>query len=123
MKILICDDSILMRTMIKRALKDLPEVEFIEATNGFQGVELYKIRQPDAVTMDITMNAKNGIVTASEILACDPKARIVMVTALGMDSQMTECEKIGVKAFVTKPFDPVKLLDVMRKTLTLENAS
>jgi two-component system chemotaxis response regulator CheY len=73
--------------------------------------------------MDITMNAKNGIATAAEILSFDPGARIVMVTALGMDSQRTECERIGVKAFVTKPFDPARLLDVMRRMVVPESSS
>ena len=61
-----------------------------EAENGIEAVDLYKKLKPDLVTMDITMREKDGIEAAEDILAMDPTARIIMVTALGQENLLTK---------------------------------
>lgn len=117
MKILIVDDAKLMRGMIKNAVKDLPEIMMLEAGNGDEAVELFKATKPDVITMDITMEYKNGVDAAREILKLDPSAKIIMVTALGQESLLKECIDLGVKDFIVKPFTPERILSAINKVL------
>jgi len=116
-KILIVDDAALMRTMIKNALKEDKEHVFLEARNGDESVELYKATKPDVVTMDITMDIKNGVEAARDILAHDKKARIIMITALGQEEYLKECIGAGVKDFIVKPFTKERVVSSVNKVL------
>ena len=115
--ILIVDDAAFIRLMVKNVL--IPEGFTIvgEASNGSEAVALYEKLKPDLVTMDITMNEKDGIEAAKEILSKDPKARIIMVTALGQRKMLIDSFKLGVKDFVVKPFQPERLLTAVKKAL------
>jgi two-component system chemotaxis response regulator CheY len=117
MKILIVDDAKLMRGMIKNAIKDFPDIMMLEASNGDEAIELFKATKPDVVTMDITMEYKNGVDAAREILKIDPSAKIIMVTALGQESLLKECIELGVKDFIVKPFTPERILSAINKVL------
>ena len=115
--ILVVDDATFIRLMVKNVL--IPEGFTIagEASNGSEAVALYEKLKPDLVTMDITMNEKDGIEAAREILSRDPKARIIMVTALGQRKMLVDSFKLGVKDFVVKPFQPERLLAAVKKAL------
>ena len=67
--------------------------------------------------MDITMREKDGVDAAREILAKDPNARIVMVTALGQEKMLLDCLALGVKDFVIKPFQPERIVSAVHKAL------
>lgn len=116
-KILIVDDAKFMRTLVKDAL--IPKGHEIvgEAENGNEAIKSYKLLKPDLVTMDITMREKDGIEAAEEILAMDPTAKIIMVTALGQENLLTKAIKLGVKDFVVKPFPPERLQKAAEKAL------
>ncbi|MBU6430123.1 MAG: response regulator, partial [Cyanobacteria bacterium REEB65] len=75
-----------------------------EAANGKEAVESYQALQPDVVTMDITMPEMDGIAAVKAIVALDPKARIVMCTALGQQDMVVEAVRSGAKDFIVKPF-------------------
>ena len=60
-KVLICDDSILVRKKLSETLREMGITEIKEATNGNQAVELYKENNPDVVFMDIVMPEKSGL--------------------------------------------------------------
>jgi len=116
-KILIVDDATFIRTMVKDIL--IPKGFEIagEAANGNEAVQKYFEIKPDLVTMDITMKEKDGLQAAKEILAKDPNARIIMVTALGQEKMLIDAFKIGVKDFVVKPFEPERILSAVEKAL------
>jgi two-component system chemotaxis response regulator CheY len=88
-----------------------------EAVNGIEAVQLYERLKPDLVTMDITMKEKDGLEAAREILAKDPDARIVMVTALGQEKMLMDSLAAGVKDFVVKPFEPDRIVSAVQKAL------
>ncbi len=117
MKILIVDDAKLMRGIIKNALQKVPDLMVLEASNGEDGVQLYLATQPDLVTMDITMDLKNGVDAAKEILKNDPKAKIIMVTALGQENLLKECIAAGVQDFIVKPFTAERIQAAVSKVL------
>lgn len=111
--VLIVDDAIFMRTTIKRILENHQFEVVGEASNGLEAVELYKTLLPDVVTMDITMPGMNGIEAVKEIIAEYPDAKIVMVTALGQQKLIVDALEFGAKDFITKPFDPDQIVNVL----------
>jgi two-component system chemotaxis response regulator CheY len=106
-----------MRTLVRDALTAAGHEIVGEAENGNQAVAMYAETKPDLVTMDITMREKDGLEAASEILAKDAKARIIMVTALGQEDLLAKAIKMGVKDFVVKPFPPERLQQAAAKAL------
>ena len=117
-RILIVDDANFMRMIVKDTLTPHGFEIAGEACNGNEAVAKYEQLKPDLVTMDITMKEKDGVAAAREILAKDPNARIVMVTALGQERMLMDCLSIGVKDFVVKPFEPERTLTAVRKALS-----
>lgn len=116
-RILVVDDANFMRMIVKDTLSPKGFEICGEATNGNEAVQRYRELKPDLVTMDITMKGKDGLAAAKEILAQDPAARIVMVTALGQEKMLMDCMTIGVKDFVVKPFEPQKIISAVEKAL------
>ena len=115
--VLVVDDALFMRTTMKRMLEN-HQFEIIgEAANGFEAIEQYNKLQPDVVTMDITMPGMTGIEAVKEIISKDPSAKIVMVTALGQQKLIVDALESGAKDFITKPFDPVQLVQVLRNVV------
>jgi two-component system, chemotaxis family, chemotaxis protein CheY len=113
-KVLIVDDALFMRSMIKDILKNSGKYDIVgEATNGQEAVERFKELLPDIVTMDIVMPIKDGIEATREILQHDPKARVVMCSALGQEPLVIESIAAGAKDFIVKPFTPEKVIQVM----------
>ena len=113
-KVLVVDDALFMRSMIKDILKNSGKYDIVgEATNGQEAVDRFKELLPDIVTMDIVMPIKDGIEATREILQHDPKARVVMCSALGQEPLVIESIAAGAKDFIVKPFTPEKVIQVM----------
>jgi two-component system, chemotaxis family, chemotaxis protein CheY len=100
--ILIADDSQFMRSHLKKLLGEY-NFNFFEAENGLQAINMYKSYSPDIVFMDITMPFLSGIDALKEIIKVDPKAKVVMCSALGQQSIIIDTIKYGAKDFVIKP--------------------
>lgn len=115
-KILIVDDAEFLRMRISKMLIG-DGYEVIEAENGALAVEAYKTQKPDVVLMDITMPEMDGLTALKEIRAIDPKARVVMLTALGQESVVLEAIKSGARDFVVKPFERERVLSAISKLL------
>ena len=116
-RVLVVDDAIFMRNMIKDIFSD-DQYEIVgEAANGVEAVEKYKELKPDLTTMDIVMPFKSGIEATKEILADDSNAVIVMCSALGQESLVMEAIEAGAADFVVKPFKPEDVQRVVQKVL------
>jgi two-component system, chemotaxis family, chemotaxis protein CheY len=122
-RVLVVDDANFMRIIVKDTLTPHGFVIVGEATNGNEAVVKYVQLKPDLVTMDITMKEKDGVAAAREILALDPDARIVMVTALGQERMLMDCLTLGVRDFVVKPFDPARIVTAAQKAVRQEKGS
>lgn len=116
-KILIVDDASFMRLAIREALTKNGFDVVGEAENGKEAIEKYTLLKPDAVTMDITMPVMSGLEALKEILKLDSGAKIVMISALGQDSQVREAIVNGAKSFIVKPFQEEKVIQVLQKIL------
>ena len=115
-RILIVDDAEFLRVRISKMLIGNGH-QVIEANNGVVAVNTYKTEHPDVVLMDITMPEMDGLQALKEIRAYDPKAKVVMLTALGQESVVLEAIKSGARDFVVKPFEPDRVLNAIRKAL------
>lgn len=104
-RVLVVDDSIFMRMILKKVLITNKFEVVGEASNGVEAVDKYRQLNPDIVTMDITMPNMNGIEALKEILRTDSKAKIVMVSALGQETFIRESISFGAKGFIVKPFN------------------
>ena len=114
-KVLVVDDAVFMRNMIKDIFST-EEFEVVgEAANGVEAVEKYQELQPDVVSMDIVMPLKSGIEAVKDIMAVDGSAKIVMCSALGQDSLIMEAIEAGAKDFIVKPFKAEKVVEVVKR--------
>lgn len=118
MKILICDDSIFMRTMLKQHLNSIGNVEIVgEAGNGVEAVKQYIALKPDVVTMDITMPEKDGIQALKEIRQKDVNAKVIMCSAMGQQAMVIEAIQLGAKDFIVKPFNSERVKSALEKVM------
>jgi len=116
-RVLIVDDAVVMRMMIKGILAKSGFDVVGEAQNGVEAVEKYLELQPDVVTMDVVMPEMDGIAAVKHILSRDPSARIVMCTSMGQQALVVEAIQAGAKSFITKPFQPPKIVETLNKVL------
>lgn len=114
-KILVVDDAAFMRLSLKTILEKNGFEVVGEANNGRNAIEMYKMLTPDIVTMDITMPDMDGIEALAEIMKFDPKANVIMLSAMGQEVKIREAILIGAKGFVVKPFKEDYLLKALSK--------
>ena len=119
MRLLIVDDSNMIRTRISRVVQNggLKNVAVVGlAKNGIEAVRIAKLARPDVVTMDLTMPEMDGIECIAALIKHDPKINILVVSALSDKSTAIAALKLGARGFVAKPFTDeelqIALLDV-----------
>ncbi|MFB3850826.1 MAG: response regulator [Acidobacteriota bacterium] len=118
-KVLIVDDAMFMRAMIRDILVNSGKYDVVgEASNGEEAISKYQNLNPDLVTMDIVMPQMDGIEATKEIIKMDPKAKIVMCSALGQEALVIESIAAGAKDFIVKPFSAEKVLKVIDAVAT-----
>lgn len=118
-KVLIIDDASFMRLSLKSMLERNGFEVVGEAENGEIGIIKYKEVSPDIVTMDVTMPKMDGVQTLKLIKEYDPKARVVMVTAMGQEQIVKQAVLSGAKSFIVKPFKEDRLVETLNKVLSL----
>lgn len=119
-RILIVDDAVFMRNLIKDVLTKAGFEVCGEAANALEGVGKFKELRPDLVTLDIVMPRMeeiDGISAVREILSIDPQAKIIIISALAERRLVQEALAYGAKDFIAKPFMAHKLLKVVTSVL------
>ena len=120
MRLLIVDDSNMIRSRISRVVQDggLAGVSLVGlARNGAEALRIARATQPEVVTMDLTMPEMDGVECIGQMLKMLPRTNILVVSALSDKSTAIQALKLGARGFVSKPFtdDELKmaLLDVV----------
>ncbi len=116
-RILIADDASFMRMMIREIVEGEGFEVVGEASDGVEAVEEFKRLHPDVVTMDIVMPRRSGIDAVRGIMELDSNACVVMCSALGQETLVTEALEAGARDFIVKPFKPDCVVDTLRKVL------
>ena len=119
MRLLIVDDSNMIRTRISRVVQSGGIKGIVLAglaRNGLEAVRVARTTRPDVVTMDLTMPEMDGIECITALLKFDPNVKILVVSALSDKSTAIQALKLGARGFVSKPFTDeelqIALLDV-----------
>jgi two-component system chemotaxis response regulator CheY len=119
MRILIVDDSAMMRAMIKRVIKlaDVPVEDILEATNGAEGLELLKQHDVQLLLTDINMPVMNGADMLREISLNDRWRNLnrVIISTDGSTVRREEAAELDVRCYLEKPFSPEVLRDVLNE--------
>lgn len=112
-RILIVDDSSIMRKMIRETLTSGGHEVIGEAKSGADAVALYQDLNPDLITMDITMRGMDGLAAAKEILELDKNAHIIFFSNLDEEKYSQDVKEIGAKGYVNKhnQSEILKLID------------
>ncbi len=116
-RLLIADDSPIMRRNLTTILQQAGYTVAAEASNGAEAVDAYRKHRPDLVTMDITMPVMDGIEAVKRILAESPDARIIVISAFNQRSMLFEAMENGAKQYLIKPITPEKLLHAVGHAL------
>jgi two-component system chemotaxis response regulator CheY len=115
-RIMVVDDAQFMRLRLAKLLTT-HGYKVVEAEDGDEAVNLYRLVKPDAVLMDITMPHKDGLAALSEIRQFDPLAKVIILTALGQQAMVVEAMKNGARDFLVKPFNPERIINSLQKVL------
>ena len=122
-KILIVDDEDHLRMLIEQALEELEDegVDFFTASNGEEALELIINEKPNLVFLDVMMPKMNGLEVCRRV-KLDLKLNgvaVIILTAKGQELDKKKGEEVGADLYMTKPFDPDKLLERAREILEL----
>ena len=116
--VLIVDDEVMSRGLLRSILKQLDYTTVHEVSSGEETVTFYKDSRPDAVFMDINMPGKSGLETLKELIALDPGAFVVMVSAESTLENVKAAIEQGAKGFIAKPYNVAKIEEMLNKYQT-----
>jgi two-component system chemotaxis response regulator CheY len=123
MKLLIVDDSNMVRSRIARIVQRgaLGPVTFVGlARNGQEALRAARQAPPELVTMDLTMPGMDGLACIPSLLALCPRASILVISALNDKSTAIKALSLGARGFLAKPFDDdaleLALLSLVERT-------
>jgi len=115
-KLLLIDDEEDVRYSFQRIF-DSPEIEIVTASSGEEGLKVIPKFKPDLVLMDVRMGGMNGLETLRRIRATSPKLLVILMTAYGTTQTAIEAMKLGAYDYLLKPFDAVKLKELVANAL------
>ena len=123
-KVLIIDDEIHIRTLLKQTLEDLEEtygIEILTAANGVDGLAMIRNELPALVFLDIMLPQKNGYEVCKTVTE-DPRfkdIKIILLTAKGQEIDRIRGMEAGALKYITKPFDPDEIVALTKNLLNL----
>ena len=117
-KVMVVDDSLIIQKVIQKYLASL-NIEIVgTAADGKAALDLFKEKQPDIVTLDITMPEMDGLEVLDELLKINKDTKVMVVTALSDKATGLKAIKNGAKSFLGKPFTPESLRASMKRLIT-----
>jgi two-component system chemotaxis response regulator CheY len=122
-RVLIVDDALIIRKRIKAIAEEVGWQVAGEAGDGVEAVALYERERPDLVTLDIVMPNLDGVAALRAIIELDPRARVVMVSAVNQREKLVECIQAGALDFVVKPFDKAAMRGLFEKYLRVVDSN
>ena len=116
-KLMIVDDSNIMRRRIERS-QQFEELELVgTACNGLEAIEMFRKMDPDVVTMDLTMPQMDGIECIENIVKIKPAVRILVISALADKATAVEAMEKGANGFLNKPFTDRQLNEAIAELI------
>ena len=116
-KLLIVDDSNIVRRRIERS-QQFDDLEVVgTAANGIEALELARRTDPDLVTMDLTMPQMDGIECITQLVKLKPEVRILVISALSDKATAVEAMERGANGFLDKPFTDRQLNEAIAELM------
>jgi two-component system nitrogen regulation response regulator GlnG len=115
-KLLLIDDEEDVRYSLQRILA-AEDIELATAASGEEGLKVIPKFKPDLVLMDVRMTGMTGLETLRKIRATHPKLLVILMTAYGTTQTAIEAMKLGAYDYLLKPFDAVKLKEIIAHAL------
>ena len=112
---LVVDDAMFMRMMLKNILTKNGYEVCGEAANGQEAIDKYIELRPDLMLLDITMPEMDGITALKKIKMIEPKAKIIMCSAMGQQGMIIDAIQNGAIDFIVKPFQEDRVLESLHK--------
>lgn len=120
-KLLICDDSLLIRMQLKDFISSCNYTfEIYEAKDGEEAFAMYQQLQPELVFLDVVMPKLDGISCLRQIREFDQNAKVVMLTSVGTKDVIKEALQAGALDFMQKPWRKEVLIQVIEKLIPCE---
>ncbi len=113
--ILIVDDARFARIIAKKALQNGGYDQIVEAATA--ALEIFQEKKPDLTLLDITLPDNTDLTLLKKLLTIDPKASIVIHSAIGQELIIMDALKAGAKDFIVKPFDEKEFIKIVNKAL------
>ena len=120
LKLMIVDDSNIIRSKINRTLSQHNMNVVATASNGEEAVRLFATSKPDVVTMDLTMPRMDGLECIRAIRKLNSAVHILVVSALADKATAIQALKEGAQGFLCKPFSEADLTEAMDELLSEE---
>jgi two-component system chemotaxis response regulator CheY len=117
MKLLIVDDSFIVRNAIERGAARHEITEIFQACDGVEALELFERHRPEIVTMDLTMPRVDGLGCLEQIADMDGNVSILVISALNSHSIAMKAISLGACGFIVKPFTPTELDEALADLL------
>ena len=112
-RLLVTDDALIIREMIKDIALELGWEIVGEAANGQQAIDQFDRHRPDVVTMDLVMPEFDGLHGLKGILELDAQANVLVVSALDQTEVLKDAVRIGARDFIVKPFEKSRLASAL----------
>lgn len=104
-RFLVIDDSRVIREKLKILIVQSGHEVVAEASDGEQGVRLYKLLKPDMVTVDVHMHETDGIEAMKQIIGFDPEAVVIVISSMDDIATIDRAKAAGARAYLVKPFE------------------
>ncbi len=114
-KVLICDDSLLIRRQLKDALERMGGFTVYQASNGQEAVEVFKKEVPNLLLLDLVMPVMNGLDCLKNIMEIDAEASVVVITSTGTKENLRQALDLGAIDFIQKPWKEEQLLSALSR--------
>lgn len=111
--LLVTDDAMIMRELIKDAAQEAGWTIAGEATNGQEAIDRYAECHPDAVTLDMVMPEFDGMHALRGIMEHNPNAKVLVVSALDQEQSLKDAIQLGAADFIVKPFDSAQVVSAL----------
>lgn len=126
-KVMLVDDHAVVRMGFRLLLEGTPDIRVVvEAETGEQACRVFPEAQPDVVVLDISMPGIGGLETLARLVACEPAARVLLLSVHEDNAYPRRALKIGARGYLTKRSAPEELIaavrDVARGKIFLEPA-
>jgi two-component system, chemotaxis family, chemotaxis protein CheY len=117
-RIVIVDDNLLSRTLLRRILTEGGHEVLGEAKDGMEAPARVHELRPELVTLDLVMPGRGGLMTLQHLLLVDPSLAVVVCSASLTEHNVIAALRLGARGFIAKPFSPEAVLDAVHAALT-----